>query len=36
MSIATFNRSIKLLLRAKKIKLYASPSDKRSQIIEIV
>ena len=36
MSIATFNRSIKLLSKAKKIKLYASPSDKRSQIIEIV
>ena len=36
MSNATFNRSIKLLLKAKKIKLSASSSDKRSQMIKIV
>ena len=36
MSIASFNRCIKELLKSKKIKIYLDTSDRRSQIIDLV
>ena len=36
MSIASFNRCIKELLKSKKIKVYLDTNDRRSQIIDLV
>ena len=36
MSVASFNRCIKELLKSKKIKVYLDTNDRRSQIIDLV
>ena len=35
MSIATFNRCIKELIKSKRIKVYLDTNDRRSQIIDL-